>query len=266
MSIQIVVEVQCKPLISSRSFKTYRFRFDYRMAVYYGHSCFNTMKENKMKGFLLLLLFTLGGVSVQAQSNLTTETGQVEIRLFGEAAKEEKAIGTPYISEQFIPAIVDDFKKSYLVRFNASSGLMEFKNENFLTLVMSNEQDHVVVLQDGSRRVYKTVDLNGSRKMMLESWADGEGNAAFVMESIAFLGAETAQSSYGTDKPARYERSKDKVFYQVAGGLLLEMPVKKKKILALFSKTGLKEFYKKEKINVKNVKDLVKVFKFYIVD
>lgn len=201
----------------------------------------------------------------QNQLSTTGAGGMVEIRLLNGENPREFASGSPYLNQEFVPALVDNFTKQYLVRFNAEQGVMEFKNEEYVTLVLSNEEDHVVKFQDGSGIVYKTMSLFGKRAMVRVAWSDENGNAFLVKELVNFYPKEEAQTSYDSDKPDRYERQDDQFYFQNAEGVVMDLPKKKKKLVQLFEDKGAKQFFKKEKINPKTEEGIMKFVKACLV-
>jgi len=213
-----------------------------------------------MKKSILLILLVSVTSSLMGQNALNTGApgGMVEIRLLNGVQPREGASGSPYLETTFMPAIVDNFERQYMVRYNAEQGVMEFKNENNVTLVLSNEEEHTIKFQDGSRRVYKTMDLRGERVLLRVSWSDEKGNSLFVKEGVRFYPSEVAQTSYDTDKPDRYERQEDVFYFKNDSGLFIDLPQKKKKLTQLFGAKGAKQFFKKQKVNLKSEEGILK--------
>lgn len=214
-----------------------------------------------MKKYIFTIAVCLMSVELIGQSTITMETGMLEARLLKANTPAEGASGSPYLSGEFILASVDNFEQNYLVRFNAAEGVMEFKNENSVTLVMSNQEDHVVRLLDGSGYIYKTADFFGDRALLRESWADGEGNAFFVKEEVKFYPKKEANNSYDTEMPPRYERVEDIFYFKNSEGEMTELPQKKKKLIDLFESRGAKQFLKKNKVNLKSEEGMLTFIK-----
>ena len=92
-----------------------------------------------------------------------------------------------------------------------------------------------------------------------------KGKISFlVKEKVKFIAATHAVDSYGSSKAARYSRGRDEFYFENARGKILLLPKKKKLLIKFFSayNKGAKDFIKKNKINPKKQKDLVKLFKF----
>ena len=221
----------------------------------------------KFKPSVILVFVLAAGFNGYSQNtvNTTGAGGLVEIRLLNGEKPKDFAEGSAYLEEDFALALVDDYKKQYLVRFNAEQGLMEFKNENNKTLVLSNEQAYVIRFQDGSGRVYRTMDFLGKRAMLREAWSDEKGHAFLVRETVRFYPKEKAASSYGSDKPDRYERQEDLYYFKDATGLIIDLPQKKRKLIKLFGDKGARQFFKKEKVNVKTEEGLLQFVKSCLV-
>lgn len=215
-----------------------------------------------VRKLLILSVLILGAqTSGFSQNVITLETGQIEYRILDNMPPDNSYEGSPYIDSIFVWGKVVGISKKYLMRHNPYRGTIEFRNEpDAPILEMGHQKDYKIVLDDG--RTYKTVEYEQGRRIMLEYWSDESGNALYILQSVEFRPKEVASSSYGTDKPARFIRENDGIYYQFKDQERLKaFPEKWKLAVKEFSDEYLKEFIKTNDIDLKTPEGAMKVLK-----
>jgi mannose-6-phosphate isomerase-like protein (cupin superfamily) len=161
-----------------------------------------------------------------------------------------------YLTQDYKPAYVDDFKERAFLRYNIFEDQMEFvKDENIYYL----KKDVGRTIRFADNSIYKVYDLNGEPHFFLVH-TDGK-NALIAKHVVRFIEGKKATSGYDRDKPADYKRRKDELYFVLDGKGLVEVPSKKKDFYAVFGSNGntIKDYMKKNKLNYKKEEDLKKV-------
>ena len=227
-----------------------------------------------MKTIKLALLFFVsifGFNTSQAQQvqqlDVTTEMSLSNLR--GRMVNSPvEAQGSPYINDSFMPVRIQlgDEAKIYIGRYNAYKGDMEIKVDGKAKPIALDitKQDYTIIFVNTkvTYKVYNYLnDKNNSQRGFLVDVKINDNASLLRKESIKFVQATAAQSSYQKDTPAQFKRLKDAYYIKYKDNAIVEMPKKKKEIAAMFpekSKEILK-FIKSEKIKTSKEKDLIKL-------
>jgi len=164
-----------------------------------------------------------------------------------------------YVTQDYKPAFVDDFKEKAFLRYNIFDDQMEFvKDDNIYYL--KKEAGRKIRFTDNT--LYEVYPSNGKPQFFLVH-RDGK-NALLAKQVVKFIEAKQATSGYDSNKPADYKRRKDELYLVLDGKGLVKLPSKKKDFFKLFgSNSGaVKDYMKKNKLGTKKVKDLKKVVQF----
>lgn len=164
-----------------------------------------------------------------------------------------------YLSQDYKPALVDDFKEKAYLRYNLFKDEMEFvKDENIYYL--KKDVGRTVLFSDGT--IYKVYGQKG-KPHFFKVLSDGK-NSLLARQSVRFIEAKEATSGYDVAKPADYKRRKDVLFITIDGQNLVEVPSKKKTFYTIFGDrtSDVKSFMKKNKLSYKKASDLKKVVQF----
>lgn len=215
----------------------------------------------KIKMLLIALCCTCYAIDGQ---NVDSRGRIVSIRAVDENTDTE---GSKYINKNFTPIVIAQFKdKIYNARYNAFNGEMEVNIGDNKVLLLDNNVDYEIEFSQSSK-LYRTesfINNKGvSKKGFLVVVNETNKFALLKEESITFHKKVNAASSYEKDIPARYVRNKD-VYYIDYNGTITYISQKKKDLLKAFPNEAskLKSFIKKNKINLKEEGDLIKVFDY----
>jgi len=215
---------------------------------------------------LVLLLITCLTVNAQINSMSKESTTQLDIRLFSEDAYDPGYEGSPYVTESYIPAHVNDQDKVYKVRYNAERDHFEVKLSETRTIVLDNLKQPYTIKLVGLDKVYETVKFeNGDTGYAIPVWKGNDGNALYRREMVTYEPPRDAVNGYQSDEPAKFTREKDTYFFtSTAGENLKEVPSRRGKLYDLFPKKDAKAYIKKNDLDIKEEGDLIKIFKHFM--
>jgi len=165
-----------------------------------------------------------------------------------------------YLTKDYKPARVDDYKQKAFLRYNIYDDEMEFVKGNNI-YYLKKDEGRKVRFDDNQKFVIYS--LNGETRYFLAHF-DGKSKL-LARQVVKFIEATKAESSYDRDEPADYKRKRDELYIALNGQELVKVPRKKKSFYALFgSKTSdIKKYMKENKLGYKKAKDLKKVVEFY---
>ncbi len=175
--------------------------------------------------------------------------------------------GSPYLDEEFIPAKVEGFEKTQLVRFNAYEGKVELKLPGNKVYVLPESKSQSIVLLGENRRTYITDNFTDSKgdkvHGFLELMHSGESFELYVRESIRFFKKIEAEG-YQKEVPPRFKKGKDAYYLKTVDtdGYML-IPSKQKAFLKLFPASEVKNIkneIKSKDLSITDKEDLIKLF------
>ncbi len=221
-----------------------------------------------MKKFFLPFLFVLSLVSVNAQiiningvpSLLVVDNNDgLDSKLSAEDKRKIRL--KKYLTEGFKPSKIDDQKKIFFLRYNIFEDQMEFVKDDNLYYMQKNLNTKVFFRT--LSKTYKCLNHNrdlGYYTLHIESDKLG----LVTKETVRFIEAKKAETSYGEDKPANFRRQKDQHYF-VMDNQLYKVEKKKKDFLAFFKSNqgAVKKHMKSKKLSYKNISDLKEIVKFY---
>jgi hypothetical protein len=178
--------------------------------------------------------------------------------------------GSPYEQETFVLGKVSEQltnnSMNYYLRYNIYNDEIQMKlnldDEKIVGLIKS--LNHYAVINN---KEYHYMSYSNNNKNINEGYfilaSNDTKNSIYLKKIVKFKEGQPEKDSFRKAIPSafknfeRYYYQKDRVLFQI--------PTKKKEILVLFSeeKEDLKKFMKTEKINLKDEKDLIKLFKYY---
>ena len=164
-----------------------------------------------------------------------------------------------YLTQDYKPAFVDDFKVRAFLRYNIHEDQMEFvKDESVYYL--KKEVGRKVRFADNTK--YAVYDLEGEPHFFL---VHQEGkNLLLAKQIVKFVEAREPNSGYDRGTPPDYKRRKDELYIALDGSNLQLVPRKKKTFYSFFgsNESAVKTYMKKNKLGYKKVEDLKKVVEY----
>ena len=212
-----------------------------------------------MKQFLFIFAAILCSISTYSQV-ININGFPTVLTTTGEVPDDLKAIQyKKYVSQEYKPAYVDEFKQRAFLRYNIFDDQMEFvKDANIYYL----QKDEGRKVKFADNTTYKVYNLNGDNHFFLVH-VDGK-NSLVGKLVVKFIEAKKATSGYEQDKPADYKRRKDILYFALDGRGLVKVPTKKKDFYNVFgaNSSAVKSYMKKNKLGYKKERDLKKIVNY----
>lgn len=171
---------------------------------------------------------------------------------------------SPYINDTFMPAKVNNFKQIAKARYDAYKDLFVIKiNEskslylekrlgNKVTFVGTNETYQIFYDEDEKATFFKVIRMTPKFSLLLK-------------QEIVLRGGEKPRSSYDKYVAPFFKRSKDKLYISLDNKTAVKAPTSKKKFFSMFTDDAgaIKSFVKKNKLNIKEQQDIVRILNYY---
>ncbi len=232
-----------------------------------------------MKSIITLLLFfcTTAPMLAQAYNN----EYNIGIRVLGVQEKNEafgltedqfkNLKGSPYSNEEFLLGSIYNGKElatnNVYVRYNAFSDEIEIKkskhssNDEYGALLREPE---VFVKILNQIYVFIPFEQSNEKGHYFEILSEGKVYDLYKKTDAEYSPPKAAKTSYDRDKPAEFKQIKT---YYIVGknGSFYELPNSKNKIIKLLSKDikEVKSHVNKNRLDLDNEKDLIKLLDFY---
>ena len=218
----------------------------------------------KIIGLLVLCFaFSFSGQSqvVNVAGNNDYQMAFIPGKVVDNSEEFKKIAHKMYSTTKYLPAQVDGVKGEVYLRYNIYKDEMEFlRNEELLNLRKVEDKKITFKL---SKKEYQILELNGNLKYFR---THNKGKNVLVSRKIVeYQKAKPAASSYQNAKPANFKRKSDEIFINFEGKGLVKVSKKKKKFYTIFGKNAskIKDFVKKNKLNIKEISDLKKIVEHY---
>lgn len=210
-----------------------------------------------------IFIFSLGILSItaHAQVNLNDGGGVLSFRKSPEF-NDANTAGSKYISENYQNAKVNKGEQSFLIRYNAYSDMMEYKNGTDILELIKEKNTHFT-FQDGSIYELFQYQLDGkSHERYHKVLTDKNGIKISKFQSIKLIPAKKATSSYDSDTQAAYKPNKE-VYFITYNNQTFEFDGKQKSLEKIIpgKSDAIKAFYKENKIK-ENDSDMIKLGNF----
>lgn len=222
-----------------------------------------------MKNFLFIIFLIFLFPKISAQIN----EGAFDDFIYfinQNKAKYDGVEGTPYLTKDFVPALINDNKAVVYVRFNAFDKSIELKKPDGEIVILSQGEDYKFKLMDGSEKKYEShffIDDTGKKsKTFFEKIHQTTNYTLFLKENIKLIPKKTATSGFEQNQPAKF--AKDISTYYITNIFsdtpeLITVPNRKKEVYKLFKDKSFQQSIKKQKLKFNKEEDLIKLFDLY---
>ncbi len=217
------------------------------------------MNNSIFKLFLIIIL-TLSGIA-EAQ-NLDLPTEYVRNTLEGNNAVPENVAGTPYLNDDFQKGQISINGKSFsaYLRYNGLKDEFEIKSPNGEITALLRRPNIDITLQGATYSILPYIDDNGIKKQIYFKHLNEGSVQLLEREGIKLVAAVKANTSYGRDKPAKFDPFKA-YYLKKKGKPALKIRLKKKDLLKFFDDNRVKEYVKDK--NPKNESEVIDVVNYY---
>ena len=220
------------------------------------------------KNYFTLLITLVFSLNAYTQNDfIRTPLGDVYYDANQYKAKYNNPEGSPYLKDNFTSAQINDMKDTQFVRFNAYEGKVEAKVSSNQVVELDASESYVIMLKDGSGKVYETrsyVDSKGEVKYsFFERIQVADDYTLYLKEQIKYNKAVKAEA-YKEAQPAGFKKAADTFFINDlwrGSEDLVQVPEKAKNFTALFPNQAksLKSYIKQEKIKLNERDDLIRI-------
>ena len=180
--------------------------------------------------------------------------------------------GSPYISEDFLPATIfygDENVGNIFYRYNALNEEIEIKryNNDDLPVQGLSRDKKISILSNGNRMSFKTFTTSDNNTVngYLTSIIDGETYDLYKRNYVKFTEGKPAANSFVKAVPSRFTQFTEYYFQKEGVNRMDEIKLKNRQLLKLLDKdteAKLKDYLKSNDLNIKEEADLLKAFNF----
>lgn len=168
--------------------------------------------------------------------------------------------GSMYFIDAFLPAKIECLKDNVPpLRYNAYKDEIEFKKDNELYYIVKTDSCDVTIDTRRYRHVYYQENNETTKGYLLVLSSNLQAkHLLFRKDKIKYNQPVLATTSYQSDKPASLTKE-DPVYFLSTSLGIIQMPKKKKELLALFPEKAseVEKFVKEKKISFSDEKDLL---------
>ena len=231
----------------------------------------------KISKYLLLITLSIATISMEivaqnAGSNqaLMESTSATGVFLQTFSLKDNGAVGTPYLNEEFFPAKISiDEKKVFSARYNAYNDEFEIKIADNNIQNLNKAIDNITIKMLKSNETFGALNYMDSKTGLNRGYfifltPDNENARLYGRKTKKFIEAKPAQTGYDIDKPAEFKDAKETFFIAIGDGYAQEVPKKKKEISKIWPEKSkeINSFVKSNKIKTSKEEDLIKLVNY----
>jgi hypothetical protein len=220
--------------------------------------------------FLIILFISLTSLSAQINEGAFDDY----IYFVNQNRPQYEGVeGTPYLTEDFVPTIINDKKSSVIyVKFNAYNKSIELRKPDGEIVTLSQSENYRFRLMDGSNKQFESHfyknDKGKKSKSFFEKVYEGKDYTIFLKENIKYTPKKIATSGYEQNLPAKFTWGKPTYYINDLSSdskELVKVPTRKKEISKLFrdKSKSIQQSIKQEKFKLDDIEDLVRLYNFY---
>jgi len=180
----------------------------------------------------------------------------------------EKAVGSPYLNENFLPARASISSEVYYVRYNIFADEFEAKVDNIK--MFNKNTDHLTITMVNDNTTFGAIDFVDKKAALSRGYflfLTENSNAKvklYEKKQIKYIEAKPAVTGYDKDKPAEFRQIGDIYYVSIDNAAAQTLPKKKKDLVKLFPNhsTAIENFIKSNKIKTSKQEDLIKLIAY----
>lgn len=221
-----------------------------------------------MRLFLILLFITTFSYT-QSQDLKNTQT-LVKRGLISTFDEGDRSVqGSPYLYDEYFPAITSYDNKTLRVKYNMVTDEMEVETNEMEVYALNKNIANLRIKFLKDKTTYQAFDYINDDGIATKGYfvllSDLDFEIKLLMkQSKKFVDRKPAKSSYQTAELAHYKRERDELYIKIGQQNAIELPSNKKDIATLFpdSEKEVLAFIKKNKIKTRKEEDLIKLVEF----
>ena len=175
--------------------------------------------------------------------------------------------GSPYMEDAFLPAMLYPDEKLYLARYNAKDDEIEVNlGENGILVLDNSRRDYKMVFKD-SGLTYLTLHGDGIRLSgYFIEVSSADKVSVYKKQVKRYFPGKKATDNFSKNQNAYFSTPKEVYYIQLGNGTLEEIPKSRNSFAKLFGskEDAIKNFIKKNKIDLENEEDIKKVVAFIV--
>jgi len=225
------------------------------------------MKHTKLVFIIITLFIFEKNYSQSIYNNQLLKTYEDKIKE-REEAKILNLQGSSYIDENYVEAEIFNVEEVAQIRYDAFLDEMDVKTEEgsrylkkeLNTLITFIKEDKVYTVSN-----YDDVGVTKTGYFVVLVRDDAKKLSLLVQEKIILKEEVKPKTNYDKYKPPTLKRLKDKIFVSLNNNPAMELSIRKKEILNIFSSKSkiVEKFAKENKLSFKKQEDLTKIFSYY---
>lgn len=225
------------------------------------------MKHTKLVFIIIALFIFEKNYSQSIYNNQLLKTYEDKIKE-REEAKILNLQGSSYIDENYVEAEIFNVEEVAQIRYDAFLDEMDVKTEEgsrylkkeLNTLITFIKEDKVYTVSN-----YDDVGVTKTGYFVVLVRDDAKKLSLLVQEKIILKEEVKPKTNYDKYKPPTLKRLKDKIFVSLNNNPAMELSIRKKEILNIFSSKSkiVEKFAKENKLSFKKQEDLTKIFSYY---
>ena len=163
-----------------------------------------------------------------------------------------------------MPAKINNFKDIITAKYDAYKDLFAVELNNSRRFYLKKALGNKITFFK-SRDVYQVFNDENNKTSFFKVVKESEKFALLIRQKVKLYGGEKPKSSYeGYVKPY-FKKVKEVYYFSMDKSNAVKIPSNKKKFYMLFSDKSekIKKYAKKNKLNIKKDKDLIKILSYY---
>tara|TARA_R110002020_G_scaffold296658_1_gene512242 strand:+ start:2615 stop:3277 length:663 start_codon:yes stop_codon:yes gene_type:complete len=215
----------------------------------------------KKQHVIIFLSLSLICVSLSAQ-NVNLPTAYLRNQLSGKNNLPKNVTGSPYINDVFQKGQVDIGEDTFStgIRYNGLRDEFEIKNKDYETISLLRRPDVIVTMEGKKYQIFHYMDHGVNKQGYFQVLNEGKSQL-LMKQGVEFKDAVKASSSYGTDKPASLDPYK-KYYIVKNGEPAVEVRLKKRDILDIFSGSDTKKYVSQNNLKLKNEFEVITLLNY----
>ncbi len=229
-----------------------------------------------MKNPFFFLIAAIFPLSIIAQDRVPEVVRTVNVNLQVQENRGEvyntyvDVEGSPYMNDDFMPAMLYPDEKLYLARYNAKDDEIEVQLAEDKILVLDNaRRDYKMVFRD-SDLTYTTI-YNQGEKMpgYYVELVTTDKISVYKKQTKRFVEGREATDNFSKDKNAYFTQASEIFFIRlIEDGPIVEMPTKRRKFSKLFDskEDEIDDYIKDNDIDLEEESGIKKVVGFIVTN
>lgn len=206
-------------------------------------------------------IFMFGQVERQNGLSITIKGPNTKIEGVKAEDASAKTQHLRFLTEDYQEAKVDALKNTFYFRYNIFEDEIEFIKDGKIYFLSKTENQIINFIN--LNRIFTVQKLDG-KLQYLEINYKGK-KSLYTKQRIEFKEGQVAKTQFETSKKAKFIQNKDINYITKNNDDLVKLPKGKKDFYAIFDNQSsiIKKYMKKEKLNRKKIKDVVRILKYY---